>query len=88
MKDKKDLRKNLLMMKKRYLGEWASKIMGNNEDQTKEYIQSVIKADFAEAGDEDVFRKIQGDLKNFNISDEDIRSKMNEMNEKAKSDFS
>ena len=26
--------------------------------------------------------------KNFNISDEDIRSKMNEMNEKAKSDFS
>jgi len=72
----------------KYLGEWASKIMGNDENQTKEYIQSVIKADFAEAGDEDVFRKIQSDLKNFNISDEDIRLKMNEMNEKAKSDFS
>ncbi len=72
----------------KYLGEWASKIMGNDEHQTKEYIQSVIKADFAEAGDEDVFRKIQSDLKNFNISDVDIRSKMNEMNEKAKSDFS
>ena len=72
----------------KYLGEWASNIMGNDEHQTKEYIQSVIKADFAEAGDEDVFRKIKSDLKNFNISDEDIRSKMNEMNEKAKSDFS
>ena len=72
----------------KYLGEWASKIMGNDEDQTKEYIQSVIKADFAEVGYEDVFRKIQSDLKNFNISDEDIRSKMSEMNEKAKSDFS
>ena len=74
--------------KNKYLGEWASNIMGYNDEQTKEYIQSVIKADFAEAGDEDVFRKIQSDLKNFNISDEDIRSKMNEMNEKAKSDFS
>ena len=55
--------------------------------QTKEYIQSVIKADFAEAGDEDVFRKIKSDLESFNISDDEIRSKMNEMNEKAKADF-
>ena len=53
----------------------------------KEYIQSVIKADFAEAGDEDVFRKIKDDLKNHNILDEDIRKKMNELNEKAKTDF-
>ena len=72
----------------KYLGEWVSQMLNYNPDQEKEYIQSVIKADFAEAGDEDVFRKIQGDLKSFNISDEDIRSKMNEMNEKAKSDFS
>ena len=72
----------------KYLGEWVSEILGYNSDQEKEYIQSVIKADFAEAGDEDVFRKIQSDLKNFNISDEDIRLKMNEMNERAKSDFS
>ena len=71
----------------KYLGEWAAKIMGYNEEQTKEYIQSVIKADFAEAGDEDVFRKIKSDLESFNISDDEIRSKMNEMNEKAKADF-
>ena len=73
--------------KNKYLGEWASNIMGYNDEQTKEYIQSVIKADFAEAGDEDVFRKIKTDLQNFNISESDIRLKMNEMNEKAKSDF-
>ena len=47
----------------------------------------MIKADFAEAGDEDVFRKIKEDLKNNNISDEDIRKKMDELNEKAKKDF-
>ena len=46
----------------KYLGEWGSKIMGYSEEQTKEYIQSVIKADFAEAGDEDVFRKIKSEL--------------------------
>ncbi len=71
----------------KYIGEWASKILAYDEGKEKEYIQSVIKADFAEAGDEDVFRKIKDDLKNHNISDEDIRKKMDELNEKAKSDF-
>ena len=71
----------------KYLGQWASQILGYNADQEKEYIQSVIKADFAEAGDEDVFRKIKQDLKNYNINDEEIRKKMDELNEKAKSDF-
>ena len=71
----------------KYIGEWASKILGYNPDQEKEYIQSVIKADFAEAGDDDVFRKVKEDLKDQNISDEDIRKKMDELNEKAKSDF-
>ena len=72
----------------KYLGEWASEILGYNSDQVKEYIQSVIKADFAEAGDEDVFRKIKQDLKEKNISDEELRKKMDELNEKAKTDFS
>ena len=71
----------------KYIGEWVSKELSYNSDQEKEYIQSVIKADFEEAGDEDVFRKIKKDLENKSISDEEIRKKMNELNEKAKSDF-
>ena len=71
----------------KYLGEWVSEILGYNSDQEKEYIQSVIKADFAEAGDQDVFRKIKEDLKEKNVSDEDLREKMDELNEKAKTDF-
>ena len=71
----------------KYLGQWASKLLGYNEEKEKEYIQSVIKADFAEAGDEDVFRKVKEDLKDYNISDDNIRKKMNELNEKAKSEF-
>ena len=72
----------------KYLGEWVSQILDYNSDQEKEYIQSVIKADFAEAGDEDVFRKIKEDLKDKNMSDEELRKKMDELNEKAKTDFS
>ena len=71
----------------KYLGQWVSEKFGYNPEQEKEYIQSVIKADFQEAGDEDVFRKIKADLKDQNVSDEDIRKKMDELNEKAKSDF-
>jgi hypothetical protein len=72
----------------KYIGQWASQILRHNSEQEKEYILSVIKADFAEAGDGDVFRKIKADLKDNNISDEEIRKKMDELNEKAKSDFS
>ena len=71
----------------KYIGEWASKILGYNPDQEKEYILSVIKSDFAEAGDEDVFRKVKADLKDHKISDEEIRKNMDELNEKAKSEF-
>ena len=73
--------------KNKYLGEWASKILNYKDEKEKEYIQSVIKADFAEAGDDDVFRKLKEDLKDHNISDEQIRNIMDELNEKAKSDF-
>ena len=73
--------------KNKYLGQWASQILSYDLEKEKEYIQSVIKSDFEEAGDEDVFRKLKVDLKDYNISDEEIRKKMNELNEKAKSEF-
>ena len=72
----------------KYIGQWVSQILGFDSDKEKNYIQSVIKADFAEAGDEDVFRKVKEDLKDNNISDEEIRKKMNETIELAKKDFS
>ena len=71
----------------KYLGQWVSKLLGYKEEKEKEYIQSIIKADFEEAGDEDVFRKLKADLKDHNKSDEEIRKKMDELNEKAKSEF-
>ena len=82
-----ELQFKIAARRNKYLGQWVSEKLGYNTEQEKEYIQSVIKADFQEAGDEDVFRKIKTDLKDQNVSDEDIRKKMDELNEKAKSEF-
>ena len=82
-----ELQFKIAAKRNKYLGQWASEKLGYNPEQEKEYIQSVIKADFAEAGDDDVFRKVKSDLKDHNISDEDIRKKMDELNDKAKAEF-
>ena len=82
-----ELQFKIAARRNKYLGQWVSEKLGYNTEQENEYIQSVIKADFQEAGDEDVFRKIKTDLKDQNVSDEDIRKKMDELNEKAKSEF-
>ena len=82
-----ELKFKVAAKRNKYLGQWVSQKLGYDSEKEKEYIQSVIKADFQEAGDEDVFRKIKADLKGHNISDEDIRKKMNEFNEKSKGSF-
>ena len=42
----------------KYLGEWAADKLGKKDDNKLSYIQEVIKSDFIEPGDEDVFKKI------------------------------
>ena len=83
-----ELKFKVASRRNKYLGQWASQKLGYDAEKEKEYIQSVIKADFQEAGDEDVFRKIKEDLKEKNFSDQELRKKMDELNEKAKTDFS
>ena len=57
------------------LGLWAAELMGKSGDAAAEYAKEVIRSDFEEAGDEDVYRKVSGDL--GDLSDEaTIREKM------------
>ncbi|WP_443971227.1 DUF1476 domain-containing protein [Sphingobium sp. CR28] len=51
----------------RLLGEWAAGLMGLTAEETDAYSKSVIQADFEEAGDEDVVRKLLGDLVNAGV---------------------
>ena len=73
----------------KYLGEWAADKLGKIGNDKEAYVQEVIKSDFAEPGDEDVFRKIQSDFKKalINISDSEIREQMSSLLENAKKDF-
>jgi hypothetical protein len=66
------------------LGAWVADILTLNEEQKKNYITEVIKSDFQEAGDKDVFKKIKKDLEGKNIQDTEIRQKMSEFLEAAK----
>ena len=73
----------------KYLGEWISSKLGKNEEEKKNYIQEIIKADMEEAGKEDVFRKVQNDFKEASVSIEDseIRDQMEKAFLRAKEDF-
>jgi hypothetical protein len=46
----------------RLLGQWAAGLMGLTAEETDAYAKSVVQAEFEEAGDEDVVRKLHGDL--------------------------
>lgn len=82
-----ELRFKVSSRRNRYLGEWAASILQLKEEKQKEYIQSVVKADLEEAGDEDVIRKLKKDLENHHITEEEIRNKITELNQKAQADF-
>jgi hypothetical protein len=57
------------------LGLWAADLMGKTAEEAAEYAKEVIKADFEEAGDEDVFRKVSGDLGDL-VDEATLRAKM------------
>ncbi|MFN4113122.1 MAG: DUF1476 domain-containing protein [Sphingomonadaceae bacterium] len=64
----------------RLLGEWAAGEMKLTAEETDSYRKAVVQADFEEAGDEDVIRKLLGDLTaaGCNVSEADIRAKLEE----------
>lgn len=51
----------------RLLGEWAAGLMNLSAAETDAYAKAVVQADFEEAGDEDVIRKLLGDLTSAGI---------------------
>jgi hypothetical protein len=70
----------------RLLGQWAAGLMGKTGADAEAYAREVVQSDFEEAGDEDVFRKIRGDLDAAGVeqSDHQIRRQMQALMEEAK----
>jgi len=78
MQFKADARRNKL------LGLWAAGLMGKSGQDATDYATEVVKSDFEEAGHEDVYRKVSGDL--GDLADEaTIRTMMAELMAEAKS---
>ena len=67
------------------LGLWAAEKMGLSGAEADAYAKTVVMADFQEAGDDDVFRKIKGDFeaKSIGQSEHQIRRTMDELMAKA-----
>jgi len=63
------------------LGLWAAGLMGKSGDDAQAYAKEVIKSDFEEAGDDDVFRKVRRDFDAAGVeqSDHQLRRQMDEL---------
>lgn len=67
----------------RLLGEWAGELLGYEGDEKAAYAREVVKSDFEEAGDDDVLRKVGGDL-GVKVPVAEIRAKMDMLMIEAK----
>ena len=65
------------------LGLWAAEKLGKTGDDADAYAKEVVKADFEEAGDEDVYRKLAGDLGD-KATEAEIRAEMSAKMAEAK----
>ncbi len=77
-----ELRFKATARRNKLLGLWAAEKMGFTGAEAATYAKAVVAADFEEAGDHDVFRKVRADLdakKVAGVSDQEIRKTMDEL---------
>ncbi|SON56120.1 hypothetical protein HDIA_2579 [Hartmannibacter diazotrophicus] len=84
-----ELRFKAVARRNKLLGLWAAELMGLSGDEAEAYAIEVVKVDFQEAGDEDVFSKIRTDFDKAQVgqSDHQIRRTMEELLAKAKAEI-
>ncbi|MDR6264662.1 MULTISPECIES: DUF1476 domain-containing protein [Rhodobacterales] len=68
------------------LGLWAADLLGKTGDEAAAYAAEVVKSDFEEAGDEDVYRKVSGDL-GAAADEATIRAQMEALKIQAKAEI-
>ncbi len=79
----------LMARRNRLLGQWAAARLKLTPEESDAYAKAVVQADFEEAGDEDVFRKVFGDLsaQNDPVSEAEVRQAMNDCLVEARRQF-
>ena len=74
-----ELRFKAMARRNKMLGLWAAGILGKSGADAETYAKEVVMADFEEAGDNDVFRKVAKDLEAKGITEQQIRTQMAEL---------
>jgi hypothetical protein len=84
-----DLQFKITARRNKLVGQWAAEKMGLTPEETTAYATSVVQADFEEAGDEDVIRKLLGDLTSAGVDVDDamIRAALDEKMVEARRQF-
>ena len=79
----------IIARRNRLVGEWAAERMGLTPEETDAYAKAVVQADFEEAGDEDVIRKLLGDLTSagIDIDDAAVRKALEDKTVEARRQF-
>ncbi len=80
-----ELRFKASARRNKLLGRWAAEKLGKSGDEAEAYAKSMVMADFEEAGEDDVFRKVKADLDAAGVgqSEQDIRRTMDELMARA-----
>lgn len=68
-----ELQFRVMARRDRLLGVWAAQQLGLAAEETEAYAKTVVQADFKEAGDEDVIRKVCADLASKGLSEHEVR---------------
>lgn len=81
-----EMRFRLLARRNKLLGQWAAQLMKLSSAEAEAYAMDVVRADFEEAGDEDVIRKLLGDLTGagVDVDDAEIRRQLDFKTAEAK----
>jgi len=78
-----ELRFKAMARRNKMLGLWAAGILGKTGAEADAYAKEVVIADFEEAGDDDVLRKVAKDLQDKGVTEQQIRTQMTELLEQA-----
>jgi hypothetical protein len=81
-----ELQFKVMARRNKLLGLWVAGQIGLTGDAASQYALDVVKADFQEAGDEDVYRKVRADLdaKQVDVSEHRLRKEMDDLLSEAK----
>ncbi|MDX2210823.1 MAG: DUF1476 domain-containing protein [Sphingopyxis sp.] len=84
-----ELQFKIIARRNRLLGEWAADRMGLTPEERDAYAKAVVQADFEEVGDEDVIRKVTGDLTSaqIDVTDAEIRAALEAKTVEARRQF-